>query len=334
MCWWMMYPKEAEWRQFEKSIQTIFSRNKAARLFRDAEITGQSGRTRKVELLVHYPFEIEFHAGFKAVIPIKIAVDCKNHAKKIEINLVDQFIGQMDDIGAHVGIMVATSGFGEGAEARAKTKNIFLVNATWDLMLLARGLRVPEYECRACLEALGPNANTSYGQVCWDQPTPFLEAVFKVVPELKETPRTLRGECGKCGTKHVFCPDCGHVTGFLEADEVECIKCSGDCGRIYVVSTNHPLAIAGVISLNDLERQIIKRAARNRGRIRCSEVHELVKSSKWQHYFSEHGVAWFLQEAGWLGASDGDDGTLMLTEDASSFVRDYLKQARHSYYDA
>ena len=163
-----MASTDPRWRQFEKAIQTIFERNPKVRVRRDAVVTGRSGQKRKLELLVEYPFEIVFGEMFAAEVPILIAaVDCKDYTKAVNINHVGQFADQMDDIGAPVEIMVAPRGFTKGAEGRAKQKNIFLVHATWDLMLLAKGLKRPEFNiCSACVDSDGVHT----GVVNWENP--------------------------------------------------------------------------------------------------------------------------------------------------------------------
>jgi hypothetical protein len=98
---------------------------------------GRSKQKRKLELLIEYPFEISFGESFVVRVPIRIAVDCKCHKRSITIDDVGKLADQMDDIGAPVGIMVAPRGFTKGANGRAKLKNVFLINATWDLMVLA-----------------------------------------------------------------------------------------------------------------------------------------------------------------------------------------------------
>jgi hypothetical protein len=107
---------DPRWRKFEKAIQLIFRKNPRATVMPDAEIVGRSGRKRKLEILVEYRFVVPFAEGFEASIPIRIAVDCKDYKDKVGIKKVEEFHGQMDDVGAPVGIMVSPKGFDDGAK--------------------------------------------------------------------------------------------------------------------------------------------------------------------------------------------------------------------------
>lgn len=325
-----MAATDPKWRQFEKAIQTIFERNPKAKVHRDAEVTGASGRTRKLELLVEYPFEVAFGEGFAATIPITIAVDCKDHARRIDINLVDQFFGQMDDIGAHLGIMVATRGFDAGAEARAKVRNIFLIHATWDLMRLAEGLSLPDlYDCRVCREALGKDADTSYGVVAWNPP--------RAIEGSPTSVGVVLGACNKCGTDHVFCPDCGAVTGFCESDLDECIECAGECGRVYVLTEVHPRYLTRqFITFGHVERAVIETAWKRKGRIAPAEAEKIIRASKWRYdEMQEYGPVWMMGEEGWISHEEDEKGetVIELTEEGRQFAEKYLAHARMSDYE-
>jgi tetratricopeptide (TPR) repeat protein len=64
--------------------------------------------------------------GRVAGYPVRIAFSCKNESKKIEPGKIDEFIGELDDVGIppQHGIFVCVNGYTRGALDRAKAKGI------------------------------------------------------------------------------------------------------------------------------------------------------------------------------------------------------------------
>jgi hypothetical protein len=56
----------------------------------------------------------------------KIAIDCKDHAKKLDVREVGTFNDLIQDVGAHRGVLVCPKGFTRGALARAEQLRIDL----------------------------------------------------------------------------------------------------------------------------------------------------------------------------------------------------------------
>jgi len=306
--------RDPKWRKFEKAIQAIFSRNPRATITPDAEVVGRSGRKRKLELLVDYPFELPFAEGFQATVPIKIAVDCKDHKEKVGRKKVEEFHGQMDDIGVPVGIMVSSVGFDQGAKARAPQLNIYLVNVPWDLMALAKGLASPPefYQCAACADAR-PEGSFR-GLVHWGYP----ESVHDVA----------WGDCDWCNAPHAICPDCGDITGFCETDLGIWIECSGGCERLYRVTPDPREGDQTYETLSGLQRAILIKVYR-KGLLKMDEVAAIVAQSKWQYADDgAHNIASQLHHHGWLAMEE--DG-LRATEETAEFMQKQLPNARHSY---
>jgi hypothetical protein len=52
-----------------------------------------------------------------------LVVDAKRFARRVHVKDVEAFIGLVDDVGAHVGALVAPMGFSKGAYRRAKAAN-------------------------------------------------------------------------------------------------------------------------------------------------------------------------------------------------------------------
>lgn len=287
-------------------------------------VTGRSGQKRKLELLVEYPFEIVFGEMFAAEVPILIAVDCKDYTKRVNINHVGQFADQMDDIGSPVGTMVAPRGFTKGAEGRAKQKNIFLIHATWDLMLLAKGLKRPEFNiCSACVDSEGDHT----GIVNWENPPKWAGIDF--------WPCLLRGSCHRCGTYHVFCPDCGAVTGFMEADEDECIECSGGCDRVYLLRFDQRRAVYHLETFDRFDRAILEAAMQKGGRLSESQYRKIVDRSKWRYFAEGCSPTELLEGEGWMEREEIDDerSRLVLTDKGREFCEEYLAGAGESHYE-
>lgn len=316
---------DPKWRQFEKAIQDIFARHPDATVERDAIVTGRSGRERRIELLVKYPFQVSFAEGFSVRVPIRIAVDCKDHKRTVGIDLVGQFADQMDDINAPVGIMVSTSGFDDGARARAKEKNIFLIHATWDLLLLAKGFGGPELEiCHVCADALA-DSDTGPGIVYWDRKQGVDVVIW--------------GSCNKCDTVLAFCPDCGAVTGFVEGDYGVGIECTGGCRRVYVVDEVPSMAAKGYVrtrvSRSHLERAIIEAAFSNGCLLDLREAQRLVQGTKWELMdIDGWGLLNFMIEEGWIELEENEAGkdVLRLSDQAREFAQEYLQDVQESDY--
>jgi hypothetical protein len=48
-----------------------------------------------------------------------VAIDCKCYGRKVDVKHVEAFLGMLDDLGVHAGILVTTKGYSPGALARA-----------------------------------------------------------------------------------------------------------------------------------------------------------------------------------------------------------------------
>lgn len=76
-----------------------------------------SSRRREIDVLI---------TGQIAGYTVRLAFSCKNERLPIKPNLIDEFIGTLDDVGIppEQGIFVCVNGYSSGALARAKTKGI------------------------------------------------------------------------------------------------------------------------------------------------------------------------------------------------------------------
>jgi Restriction endonuclease len=92
----------------------------------NVKLTPKSGdvtRKREIDVLL-----TSVVAGYT----IRIAIQCKNHGRPIEITLVDTFLGALDDVGIphQHGILVSVNGFQAGAINRAKEKGLRTLELT------------------------------------------------------------------------------------------------------------------------------------------------------------------------------------------------------------
>ena len=76
-----------------------------------------SGRTREIDVLLTSQV-----AGY----PVQVAIECKNEKTSVGIEVIDEFIGKLQDVGIPIqlGIFVSASGYKRGAIFRAKKAGI------------------------------------------------------------------------------------------------------------------------------------------------------------------------------------------------------------------
>lgn len=100
------------------------------RLYEDPDVTVQRdvklpakgsdrNRERQIDVLISRTV-----AGF----PVRIAIECKNYAKLVDVKAVDAFLSALQDVGIppQYGIMVSASGFTDGALERAQKEELQL----------------------------------------------------------------------------------------------------------------------------------------------------------------------------------------------------------------
>lgn len=83
----------------------------SAKVVHDEHVVGRlSGAQRQIDVLA---------TGKVVGLEITVAVECKRHRRPSSIEVVDQFIGKILDIGADRGILYSYSGFSSNAVSRA-----------------------------------------------------------------------------------------------------------------------------------------------------------------------------------------------------------------------
>jgi hypothetical protein len=309
---------DAQWRSYEKAIQGIFSQIKGAKVRSDVVVKGRSGRSRKLELLITYPLRINFAPEFEFRIPIRIAVDCKHHERPVNINLVGQFADQMDDIGASIGLMVATGGFDAGAKRRAKLKNIYLLQAGWDLVVLRRAFGERDFHfCEECA-ANREEKDRPPAVAHWGTPEDPLGVVW--------------AHCDWCNSVHALCPDCGEVTGMNDGDLGELIQCRGACGRVYQVESS--AEGDDYASLSDEQVNILKAAAESATGFTVRNANQVLRRTKWRYAKRKLWPLQDLERHEWVTIAwkpEVSDSVIELEDKATEFLDD-LPNARSAHY--
>lgn len=108
--------KDKGWTEFEKLVATLHEQLAPdAEVKHNTKVTGLSGRRRQIDVAIRKRIGL-----YKTL----IAIECKRYARPVGIDKVEAFATKLEDIKASHRVMVALSGFDEGAQAIARRKNI------------------------------------------------------------------------------------------------------------------------------------------------------------------------------------------------------------------
>jgi len=193
------------WRLYEKIVGDMHEEYPDCAVTQNHKVIGKSGIPRQVDVWV---------TGSVAGYEIKVAIECKFHKSKVDINLIDSFIGMLQDIGANKGVFITTTGFTAGAEARANAADISLKIMSFDVALETDWA---DYLGDGCQTLMG-----CWGTINWE----YSEGGPQI------------GSCGSCGQLHIRCGECGHndeydVTCYASVGENH-VRCKG-CNACFVV---------------------------------------------------------------------------------------------------
>jgi hypothetical protein len=102
----------AKWRLFEQTIAAAEKElDEYADVVHDERLIGEESETvRQIDV---------FARGRVVRSKIAVVIECKRYANKLGIGKVDEFIGKLQDVGAHHGVLYAYSGVTRPALARA-----------------------------------------------------------------------------------------------------------------------------------------------------------------------------------------------------------------------
>ena len=108
--------EKKDWKKFEHlvaKVQSQFSNGSIIAI--DQKLPGKAGAPRQIDILI---------TGNVAQFKHRIAIECKDTCRPIDIKAVEQTIGLFDDVGISQGIIVSASGFTKAALTRCKQNNI------------------------------------------------------------------------------------------------------------------------------------------------------------------------------------------------------------------
>jgi hypothetical protein len=110
---------QPKWKHFEELVAKIQADLAGdAIVTHDDRIIGKhTGAERQIDV------SIRQHVG---QFDILIVIDCKDHNKPLDVKDVEEFIGLVQDVGAHKASMVAAKGFSESAKKRAQSAGVEL----------------------------------------------------------------------------------------------------------------------------------------------------------------------------------------------------------------
>lgn len=146
-----------------------------------------------------------------------MVIDCKCFETKVDVKDVESFIGMLEDVGAHFGVLVTNKGYTAAAKNRAKIRDVRL-----DVVAFAD---IDEYDFNMsiCVEC-EPGVDKPPGVIDWgtDSDTGLVT-----------------GRCDWCNTLHVKCPDCATETAINEFEYDSDKECDGGCGAKYRVTREY-----------------------------------------------------------------------------------------------
>ncbi|MBK9014621.1 MAG: restriction endonuclease [Saprospiraceae bacterium] len=195
-----------DWEIYERQIfDKLNEEFPDAEISKNQKIIGKFSKiNRQIDILV-----ISKSIGHE----IKVVIDCKKFSKVVDIKTVESFIGMLDDVGAHVGIIITNEGFTKSAKNRVTgyTKDVKL--KVVEFSKLDEFHFIWDY-CEACSNIERP----IHGEISWDK--------NEIIIDNKRKVSIIRGSCDYCGTVHYKCVKCGV---FIEREEMNYMECG--CGN-------------------------------------------------------------------------------------------------------
>jgi predicted helicase len=205
---------QAKWKTFEKQIFNKFKDEfPKSNLKKNDHIIGQHSKVkRQIDISVR-----EKMVG-KEVLGI---IECKFFNRKIDVKIVDGFIGFLRDVKANFGIIITNKGYTKGAINRAKVEDIKL-----DIVDFAH---LDEYSWDCCqLCDPGPD---SVAFIDWYS--------YNCIAESETLDRIVVGRCDRCNGIHIKCKNCNAITAIYESAYDKIIDCDGGCGLQFKIETTY-----------------------------------------------------------------------------------------------
>lgn len=108
----------APWQDFERAVAVL-----CQALAPDAKVT-HDAKTLDVDIGSRRQRDVWIEALIGGHFPVKILVSCKRYARKVTVQQVDAFLGELGSSGANMGVIYSASGFTKDALAKAKARGI------------------------------------------------------------------------------------------------------------------------------------------------------------------------------------------------------------------
>jgi len=142
---------------------------------------------------------------------VTIVIDCKKFSRKVNVKHVESFIGFLEDVKAHIGVLVTNKGYSKAAVRRAE-------NSPRDVKLdIVNYVDFDSYEfdldfenCQDCISS--ERAYSSYLGTWHDLTINYDGKPYRIQTS----------ECNYCGVEHIKCYECGEVISETEADLKPC----------------------------------------------------------------------------------------------------------------
>lgn len=108
----------APWQDFERAVAAL-----CQALAPDAKVT-HDAKTFDVDIGSRRQRDVWIEALVGGHFRVKILVSCKRYARKVTVQQVDAFLGELGSSGANMGVIYSASGFTKNALAKAKARGI------------------------------------------------------------------------------------------------------------------------------------------------------------------------------------------------------------------
>ena len=111
--------EKKKWKRLENLVATLQKEfSPEARVEKNIRVRGRrSGTDRQIDVAVRVK---------TGQFELFIAIDCKDYGSKVDVKDVEEFMGLVEDVGAHQGALVTTVGYTEAAKKRAEVAGMRL----------------------------------------------------------------------------------------------------------------------------------------------------------------------------------------------------------------
>ena len=258
---------DATWRWYQDRIAELFALHPQAQVESDVTEVGQdSGVPRQLDVRILFPFRLELRQGFAVEIPLKIIVDAKYWARKLDVGIVGELATLKDDVRANLLVAVSPKGATDGAKELGKAKGVYPITLTEDLFGLLGDLKVRDMtSCLVC----------DHGLVSWRN---FGSEILGDVLYSE-------GICDYCGEVHIRCGECGEVFAIPESEEGKAIGCPMECGGVAILNVDYREGARHVEWYDTLDCNLLIAALNTLSKsLADPEVHEIISQTRWQYW--------------------------------------------------